>query len=86
MTRLLAASALVLATLTACGGGSDADQPKQPQPNVAACEQAMRQQFADAMSSGAKGERPAECKGVSDAELERIAGEIIGGALSTPVG
>lgn len=82
MTRILAIAALSLAALTACGGGDDAD-PNQG-PNVAACEQAMRQQFADAMSSGATGSKPSECEGVSDAELERIAGEIIGGSLSTP--
>lgn len=65
-------AALALLTMTALVGCGDDG------PDIKACEQAMRQQFEEAASSGAEGERPGECDGVSDAELERLAGEIIG--------
>ncbi len=69
MLSTAAVAAVLALTLTACG--SD-------EPDPAACEQAMRKQFAEAMESGKEGRRPAECKGVPDKELERIAGKVIG--------
>lgn len=54
--------------LIACGGGG---------PDVAACEEKMREQYAEATEQGKEGSRPSECDGVSDEELERIVGEIL---------
>ena len=54
--------------LTACSGNG---------PDVAACEEAMRAQYADAAEGGKEGSRPAECENVSDKDLERIVGEIL---------
>jgi hypothetical protein len=61
--------------LAACGGSDE--------PDLAACEDAMRAQFADAMADpdAEEGTRPAECEGVSDEDAERIAMEIIGEAF-----
>lgn len=72
MRTFLGGMALVL--LAACGGS---------EPDLAACEEAMRAQFDAAMDdpNGEEGTRPAECDGVSDADLERIASEIIGEAF-----
>lgn len=72
MRTFLGGMALVL--VAACGGG---------EPDLAACEDAMRAQFDAAMAdpNAEEGTRPAECDGVSDADLERIAGEIIGDAF-----
>lgn len=77
MTKRLLAAALAALALTACGGGGGSAES-----DLAACEQAMREQFEDAAQSGTEGERPAECEGVSDEQLEDIATEIIGDALS----
>jgi len=65
---------LLAASLVACGGG---------EPDLAACEDAMRAQFADAMADpdAEEGTRPAECEGVSDEDAERIATEILGEAF-----
>jgi hypothetical protein len=58
------------AALTACGS----------EPDLAACEEAMRAQFAEAMAdpNGEEAERPPECEGVSDEDAERIAMQILG--------
>jgi len=73
-TAALAAACLMSATLLA-GCSSE--------PDLAACEDAMREQFSESMSepSAAEGERPEECEGVSDADLEEIAGNVIADAL-----
>lgn len=73
MRIFLGAAALALA-LSGCGGN---------EPDLAACEDAMRDQFAEALAdpNAEEGTRPAECQGVSDADLERIATEIIGEAF-----
>lgn len=56
---------------------ADHDQPSKP--DIAACRTAMKRQLQQALSSGATGSRPPECKGVSDEELQRIAVEILEG-------
>jgi hypothetical protein len=71
MTRT-AAALLAALFLAACGGS---------EPDLAACEQAMRDQFAAAMAEGEEAERPVECEGVSDEKLEDIATQIIGEAF-----
>lgn len=72
MTRTAAAALLAALMLAACGGS---------EPDVAGCEEAMRAQFDAAMTSSEEDERPAECDGVSDEQLEDIATEIIGEAF-----
>lgn len=74
--KRLAVAVLSGALLAGCGGGSGGSGP-----DLAACKDAMRAQYAAAQSSGATGSRPAECRGVSDADLQRIAGEIVGEQL-----
>lgn len=49
-------------------------------PDLAACEEAMRQQLATGIEQGdaaPEGTKPAECEGVSDADLEAIGGRVI---------
>jgi hypothetical protein len=63
---------VLLIVLTACGG---------TEPDLDACEDAMRKQFAESLTTGAEGERPAACEGVSDTELEEIALKVMGEAF-----
>jgi hypothetical protein len=66
-----AAAALLVMLLAGCGHSG---------PSEAACKKAMRQQYATALASGkqAKGE-PAECKGLPDAVLQKLAGQVLSG-------
>lgn len=41
------------------------------------CKEALRAQYRAALESGTEGHRPGECAGLSDAELERLAGEVL---------
>ncbi|MEU9793818.1 hypothetical protein AB0E27_24855 [Streptomyces sparsogenes] len=68
-TITAAAFAAALLALTACSSDHG--------PNVAACKQAMQQQFEDAIATGAEGSRPAACIGVDDATLRRLVEEIM---------
>ena len=81
MRIIIAAAAITgAALLGGCGGGGS-------EPDLAACEQAMRDQFAasmDALESGQtpeEGSQPPECEGVSDQQLEEIANKLIGEAF-----
>lgn len=72
MKRITAlAGAVVLALAVAACGGSH--------PSQAACKKAMRQQFATAIASGQQGREPAECKGLPDAVLQKLAGQVLSG-------
>lgn len=64
-TAAIATAAALL--LTACAG---------PDPDPAACKQAMAEQLDDAIDTGAEGQRPTACEGVDAATLERIVGEV----------
>jgi hypothetical protein len=67
----LAAAAVIAAVgLAACGGSH---------PDAAACKKAMKAEFAAALASGQQGEEPAACKGLSDAELRKLAGQVLTG-------
>ena len=68
MRRTATAALLAVLLLSACGGS---------EPDLAACEDVIRAQFADAMAFGEEPERPAECDGVSDQQLEEMAIRII---------
>jgi hypothetical protein len=70
--RRTAAALLAMLFLAACDGS---------EPDLAACEQAMRDQFDAAMATGEEGSRPAACEGVSDEKIADIAMEIIGEAF-----
>jgi hypothetical protein len=73
----LAACAVVVAALAACGSAPAAAAPR---PSVAACTKAMRAEYAQALSTGAKGTEPAQCAGIPAAELDKIAMQILGGS------
>jgi hypothetical protein len=80
MTRPRTAALLVLGVvlLASCGGGSHRADP-------AACEAVMKQQMKQAMADPSKPSqttRPAACEGVSDADLQKFAGEAISAAAS----
>ncbi|MFD7093382.1 hypothetical protein [Streptomyces xanthophaeus] len=64
--------AAALLTLTACSS----------QPDEAGCKKAMSQQMKDATATGAKGSQPGACKGLDDATLQRLAGEVLAEQLS----
>ena len=68
--RRVAAVALLVAL---AGGG----------PDLAACEEAMAEQVQTAMDdpNAAPGTRPEECEGATDAQLEEIAGRLVGEQL-----
>ncbi|MFD5033634.1 hypothetical protein ACFWM0_24985 [Streptomyces sp. NPDC058405] len=73
-TRITTAltTALLLATLTACGGSSTTADP-------AACKTAMAKQFEDAIAAGDQAEqsdRPAACEGLDDKTVQRLVGEV----------
>jgi hypothetical protein len=69
---LLAALAAVLVLVLAACGGS--------RPNVSACKSAMKAEFAAAVASGKQGTEPPACKGLSDAELRKLAGQVLTGS------
>lgn len=72
MNRITAlAGAVVLAFAVAACGGSH--------PSEAACKKAMKQQYATALATGQQGHWPAACKGLSDAVLQKLAGQVISG-------
>jgi hypothetical protein len=55
-------------------------------PDAVACEQAMRKQLSagiEAGGTGTPGTKPAECNGLSDAELQRIGTKVLGEQLGT---
>jgi len=65
-----AAAILALLLLAGCGGRH---------PSEAACKAAMKQQYATALAAGRPGHEPAECKGLPDAVLQKLAGQVISG-------
>jgi hypothetical protein len=76
MTRGVAAVlAAFVMVFGAAGCGSE--------PDVAACKAAMKEQFKEATAdpAGPDATRPAECDGVDDATLQRLAGEVMGEAV-----
>lgn len=75
---LVLLSAAVIAFVVLSTGGSGSGKP-----DGRACKAAMKKQFDYGMShpDGPAGSRPAACKGVSDADLQRYASEIMEGYL-----
>lgn len=71
--RLTAVAVGVALLLSGCGN----------KPDPAACEQAMRKQLAAAQATGAKGTKPKECEGLSDAQLQQIGEKVIGDSFGT---
>jgi predicted small lipoprotein YifL len=73
-SALAVAGAAVLVSLAACGGSSPAASPQ-------ACKAAMRHDFARALSrpNGPPAKRPAACKGLSGAEVRKLAGQVLSG-------
>lgn len=69
---VVAAAAVALVAVAGCGGTSAS--PK-------ACKAAMRHELQHAFSnpSASPGTRPAACKGISDAELRKLAGQLLTG-------
>jgi hypothetical protein len=69
----LAAAAILTAalagSLAGCGGG----------PSEQACKAAMKQQYATALTTGQQGHEPAECKGLPDAVLQKLAAQVLSG-------
>lgn len=67
-------SAAVITFIALSAGDSGSGKPDGP-----ACKAAMRKQFDYGMShpDGPAGARPAACQGVSDADLQRYASEIM---------
>jgi hypothetical protein len=65
---------VALVALAGCGGNKA---------DVAACKTAMKEQYTTATAdpSAPESAKPAACKGVDDATLQRLAGEIIDEAL-----
>jgi len=70
--RLAAIAAVVLTLTLAAWGGHH--------PDVAACKAAMKAEFAAALASGKTGTEPAACKGLSNAELQKLAGQVLSGS------
>lgn len=70
---LLAVALIGVLLLAGCGN----------KPDPTACEQAMRKQLAAAQATGAKGTKPKECEGLSDAQLQQIGEKVIGDSFST---
>jgi len=66
-TAIAATLALLLA---GCGGHH---------PSETACKAAMKQQYATALATGRQGHEPAACKGLSDAVLQKLAGQVLSG-------
>ncbi|MFE4670750.1 hypothetical protein ACFRI7_38025 [Streptomyces sp. NPDC056716] len=79
---LTAALALALATLTACGGDSGTDNSADP----AACKAALQKQMEETAPSAEEAGRLAACEGLSDQQIEEIAGEIATEALEGSLG
>jgi hypothetical protein len=85
-TAGLLLSALMLAGCATQGAdkSSAADPRAIGDADLAACEAAMREQFEAATLDLEGGDRPPECEGVSDQEVEEIATRIIEDAFDTP--
>jgi hypothetical protein len=66
----MAAAAFLVLLLAGCGGHH---------PSEAACKKAMKQQYATALATGQQGHEPAACKGLSDAVLRKLAGQVLSG-------
>ncbi|MFF5445478.1 hypothetical protein [Streptomyces sp. NPDC012888] len=65
-----AALALTLALLPLAACSEAEASPK-------ACKAAMHKQYEQAKANGKEGSQPAACKGLDDATLQRLAGEVI---------
>ncbi|MFJ4539845.1 hypothetical protein ACIP39_28335 [Streptomyces tibetensis] len=66
-------TALLLATLTACGGTEAEADPQ-------VCKKALYDQYRDSVAAGdnaPESKKPAACDGVDDKTLQRLAGEAI---------
>ena len=75
----IAVALALLALVAACG--STAPGANRP---LAACKAAMAADYRQAQSSGQAATEPAACKGLSQAQLTSIAGQVIGSSLPTP--
>ncbi|MFE2043514.1 hypothetical protein ACFXAZ_21835 [Streptomyces sp. NPDC059477] len=73
---------LALATLTACGGDNSGDSSADP----AACKTALQKQMDETVPSGEEAGRLDACEGLSDKQIEEIAGEIATEALEGSLG
>lgn len=72
MRRIIAAALVGAALLLAACGGSG--------PSQADCKKALKAQYAAALATGKKSEgEPAECKGLSNAVITRLVGQVIAG-------
>jgi hypothetical protein len=88
MNQTIVALIACAAVLGGCGTQQEAGREGDPTPaptlgsaDLAACEQAMREQFEAAMLDLEGGSRPPECEGVPDQDLEDIATTIINEAF-----
>jgi predicted small lipoprotein YifL len=68
--RAVAAAAVLAVLIAGCGGSG---------PDKAACKAALKAEYAAALANGTQGTEPAACKGLSDAELQKLAGEVLSG-------
>jgi len=71
--RCIASTAAVLA-LAAVLAGCDHSGPSE-----ADCKKALKAQYATALATGQRGHEPAECKGLSDAVLQKLAAQVLSG-------
>ena len=69
-TALAATACAALILLAGCGGSG---------PPESACKKAMQKQYATALASGQQGTEPPECKGLSNATLQKLAGQVLSG-------
>lgn len=72
-TTLTAVTALLIATLAACGGTEAKADPQ-------ACKKALYDQYRDTVAAGddaPESKKPAACDGVDGTTLQRLAGEAI---------
>lgn len=74
MKRALVILAVLVASV-ACGSNGH-------KPDQAACEKAMVQQFKDAVQTGQTGTEPPSCTGLSDATLQKLAGQAMDEVMS----
>jgi hypothetical protein len=81
---------LTVLLLAGCGGQQEADKSSAADAtatsdgDLAACEAAMREQFEAATLDLEGGDRPQECEGASNQQIEEIATRIIEDAFDTP--
>jgi hypothetical protein len=65
-----AIAAVLVMLLAGCGHSG---------PSEAACKKALKAQYATALATGRQGHEPPECKGLSGAVLQKLAGQVMAG-------